>query len=93
MATNKKTQTPAAPATEKKANLDNQMMTASVPARETNENLITTKPVAGKERWFIKKQIASFSPDPKAEGHYIITATRREFRYRGMEEMAQPVAE
>jgi hypothetical protein len=91
MAKNAK-QTTAAPAAPKapKVNLDSQLMTATVKARETNENVITTEKVAGAERWFIKKQIKSFEIK---DGVATIVATRREFRYRGMEDMATVVPE
>lgn len=85
----KKTAAKAAPKAqaEKKPNLDNQMMTWTGAGRETNQNFITADKVNGKERWFIKGQIAEGSAD-KEKGTITIRATRREFRYRNMEEVA-----
>lgn len=82
-----KTTAAAKPAAEKKPNLDNQMMTWTGAGRETNQNFITADKVNGKERWFIKGQIAEGSAD-KEKGTITIRATRREFRYRNMEEVA-----
>lgn len=65
------------------------LMTVKVVAKETDQTLIVPKSVNGKERWFAKSAIKSFT---KEDDGFVIQATRREFAYRGMEDMAQLVA-
>lgn len=69
-----------------KVELSNQLMTVTVPAKETDHTLIVPKSVNGKERWFAKADIKGFKKDGE---QFVITATRREFQYRGMEGMAK----
>lgn len=65
------------------------LMSIEVPAKETDQTLIVPKEVNGKDRWFAKSAIKSFE---KKDDKFVITATRREFAYRGLEDKAQLVA-